>query len=162
MNFGGSLTQDNRIRIITNAGIRYEGKLYEINQKERTIALQDVASFGSEDRRSDQIIPPMQVRYECIVFDAADIKDIRVLSKEEVQDYEVKSQQTPKQSPVQNSEPVTQPEVSNPPVAKTAFAQQEVKTEVSQPTIQKPAEDQTEPEKSSTKIEEKQEVDVEE
>jgi hypothetical protein len=50
---------------------------------------------------------------------------------------------------------VTQPEVSNPPVAKTAFAQQEVKTEVSQPTIQKPAEDQTEPEKSSTKIEEK-------
>jgi hypothetical protein len=53
MNFGGSLTQDNRIRIITNAGIRYEGKLYEINQKERTIALQDVASFGSEDRRSD-------------------------------------------------------------------------------------------------------------
>lgn len=51
--FGGSLTQDNRIRIITNSGIRYEGKLYEINQKERTIALQDVASFGSEDRRSD-------------------------------------------------------------------------------------------------------------
>lgn len=34
----------------------------------------------------------MQARYECIVFDAADIKDIRVLSKEEILDYEVKSQ----------------------------------------------------------------------
>jgi Scd6-like Sm domain len=39
MNLGDALSQDNRIRIITNAGIRYEGRLYAINPQERTIAL---------------------------------------------------------------------------------------------------------------------------
>lgn len=140
MNLAGAMSSDNRIRIITNAGIRYEGRLYEINPKERTIALQDVTSFGSEDRRKDQVIPPMQVKYECIVFDAADIKDIRVLTKEETEKYEVKSNektkeaksapQTPAPAPQTNQPPQKAPEsVQSQPIATTKAS---VKTEVAQ------------------------------
>ena len=78
-----SALKDKRIRIITVSEIRYEGTLYQINKKDKTIALKNVVAFGTEDRRVDQVIPPSQNVYELIIFKASHIKDITVLSQEE-------------------------------------------------------------------------------
>ena len=45
-NLTGSL-----ISLITNALVRYEGTLIEINRVERSMNLQNVRSFGTEGRR---------------------------------------------------------------------------------------------------------------
>ena len=95
----GALSQDNTVRIITSNGIRYEGKLYEINPIEKTIALQNVVSYGSEDRRSDKFIPPTLKPIECVVFSAKDIKDLSVLSKEEMSKSNPVSSNEQKKSP---------------------------------------------------------------
>ena len=39
------------ISLITNAQVRYEGILIEINRAERSMNLQNVRSFGTEGRR---------------------------------------------------------------------------------------------------------------
>ena len=38
------------VRIITYSNIRFEGTLYQINPKEKTIALKNVKNYGTEDR----------------------------------------------------------------------------------------------------------------
>jgi len=78
-----ALLKDKKIRIITVSEIRYEGTLYQINTKDKTIALKNVVAFGTEDRRADQVIPPSQNVYELIIFKASHIKDINVLTQEE-------------------------------------------------------------------------------
>lgn len=78
-----ALLKNKRIRIITISEIRYEGTLYQINTKDKTIALKNVVAFGTEDRRADQVIPPSQNVYELIIFKASHIKNIDVLSQEE-------------------------------------------------------------------------------
>ena len=78
-----STLTDAKVRIITNSDIRYEGTLYKINATEKTIALKDVSSFGTEDRRPDRILPPSSLVYEYIVFRSAEIKDLIVLKNAE-------------------------------------------------------------------------------
>lgn len=78
-----ALLKDKRIRIITISEIRYEGRLYQINSKEKTIALKDVVTYGTEDRRTDTVVPPQQTVYEMIIFKASHIKDLNVLTQEE-------------------------------------------------------------------------------
>ena len=84
-----ALLKDKRIRIITISEIRYEGTLYQINTKDKTIALKNVVAFGTEDRKVDQAIPPSQNVYEVIIFKASHIKDINVLTQEEEQRAQV-------------------------------------------------------------------------
>lgn len=58
---------------------RYVGVLHEINPEQSTIALEDVYSFGTEDRKQGQeFIPASQQKFEYIVFRGSDVKDIKV------------------------------------------------------------------------------------
>jgi protein LSM14 len=101
---------DAKVRIITNSDIRYEGTLYKINATEKTIALKDVTSFGTEDRRTDRVIPPSSLIYEYIVFRSVEIKDLIVLKKnEEAQKAESKEAEKPQNQPL--DQPKAEPEV---------------------------------------------------
>lgn len=62
---------------------RYVGILHEINPEESTIALEEVFSFGTEDRPVDNFIPPSQQKFEYIVFRGSDVKDIKVAEEAE-------------------------------------------------------------------------------
>lgn len=77
---------DNKIQIITNSEIRYRGRLYQVNPTDKTIALRDVISYGTEDRRTDRVIPPVQTVYDCIVFRSTDIKELEVVANETTAD----------------------------------------------------------------------------
>jgi protein LSM14 len=70
---------ESKVRIITKNDIRYEGTLYQINSQEKTIALKDVVSFGTEDRVTEKFIPPSDFIYEIIVFRSCEIKNLIVL-----------------------------------------------------------------------------------
>ncbi|EIE19064.1 hypothetical protein COCSUDRAFT_59550 [Coccomyxa subellipsoidea C-169] len=72
-----------KISLISKGDIRYEGTLYSIDMNESTIALHNVKSFGTEDRRQDgTFLPPSGEIYEYIIFKGADIKDLAVLQNE--------------------------------------------------------------------------------
>lgn len=114
---------DAKVRIITNSDIRYEGTLYKINATEKTIALKDVTSFGTEDRRTDRVIPPSSLIYEYIVFRSVEIKDLIVLKNNEgALKTETKEADKPLDQPKTETE--TKP---------NAPAPEETKQEVSQP-----------------------------
>jgi len=67
-----------KISLVSRSEIRYEGILYTIDQKESTVALAKVRSFGTEDRPTDRPVAPRDEVYEYIIFRGPDIKDIRV------------------------------------------------------------------------------------
>ena len=71
----------------------YVGTLHEINPEASTIALENVASFGTEGRRGNpaEEIPPSASVYEYIVFRGSDVKDISVA--------EEKKEDTPPEPP---------------------------------------------------------------
>ena len=64
------------ISIITTNDIRYEGTMYNVNQVERTITLKDVRSFGTEDRKREGFIAPLNMVYDFIVFHSTEIKEL--------------------------------------------------------------------------------------
>lgn len=43
-------------------------------------------SYGTEDRRSDRVIPPVQTVYDCIVFRSTDIKELEVVANDSTSD----------------------------------------------------------------------------
>ena len=60
---------------------RYVGKLHEISSENSTVALEQVKSFGTEDRHpptSDTFVPAGDHVYEYIVFRGSDVKDLRI------------------------------------------------------------------------------------
>lgn len=61
---------------------RYVGTLHEINAEQSTIALENVFSFGTEDRQVAKFIPPSQEKYGFIVFRGSDVKDIKIAEEE--------------------------------------------------------------------------------
>lgn len=61
---------------------RYLGTLHEINPEDSTIALEDVYSFGTEDRKVDSFIPPSQHKFDYIVFRGGDVKDIKIAEEQ--------------------------------------------------------------------------------
>jgi len=55
------------------------GTLHEINSETSTVALENVSSFGTEDRKPhEEMIPPSDNVYEYIVFRGSDVKDLRI------------------------------------------------------------------------------------
>lgn len=64
---------------------RYVGILHEINPEQSTIALEEVFSFGTEDRRVENYIPPSLQKFEYIVFRGSDVKDIKIVEEQQEQ-----------------------------------------------------------------------------
>ena len=67
-----------RIVLISKSEIRYEGTLYTIDTNNSTVALQNVRSFGTEDRKAEGAIPPSAEVFDYIIFRGTDIKDLHV------------------------------------------------------------------------------------
>jgi len=70
-----------RISLISKRDIRYEGKLYSINQDDATVALQSVRSFGTETRIPVETlghVPSQTAVHEYLLFRGCDIKDLHV------------------------------------------------------------------------------------
>lgn len=57
-----------KISLISNAGIRYEGILFNINPQESTVSLSHVRAFGTEGRGEDAEVAPSDDVYEYIIF----------------------------------------------------------------------------------------------
>ena len=56
----------------------YEGTLYTIDTNNSTVALQDVKSFGTEDRKVEGGVPGSNEIFDYIIFRGSDIKDLHV------------------------------------------------------------------------------------
>jgi len=67
-----------RIVLISKSEIRYEGTLYTIDTTNSTVALQNVRSFGTENRKEEGAIPPSNEVFDYIIFRGTDIKDLHV------------------------------------------------------------------------------------
>lgn len=74
-----------RFNLISKSEIRYIGTLHEINPEQSTIALENVYSFGTEDRKAEKFVPPSQQKYGFIVFRGSDVKDIKIAEEEQPQ-----------------------------------------------------------------------------
>jgi protein LSM14 len=58
---------------------RYVGTLVEINSKDSTVALENVMSYGTEERRTgEDSFPPSSSLYDYILFRGSDVKDLRI------------------------------------------------------------------------------------
>mmetsp|Transcript_24804 Transcript_24804/g.57804 ORF Transcript_24804/g.57804 Transcript_24804/m.57804 type:complete len:358 (-) Transcript_24804:1484-2557(-) len=72
----------NLISLISKKNIRYEGRLYSINEADATVALQNVRSYGTEGREkldpSGTFVPPQDAVHTYLVFRGSDIKDLHV------------------------------------------------------------------------------------
>ena len=68
-----------RISLISKKNIRYEGTLYSINESDATVALQNVRSYGTEGRETEEsFVPPQDVVHPYLLFRGCDIKDLHV------------------------------------------------------------------------------------
>ncbi|EXJ91574.1 hypothetical protein A1O3_00122 [Capronia epimyces CBS 606.96] len=74
-----------RFNLISKSEIRYVGTLHEINPEQSTIALENVYSFGTEDRKVEKFVPPSQQKYGFIIFRGSDVKDIKIAEEEQSQ-----------------------------------------------------------------------------
>ena len=52
--------------------------MHEISSENSTVALEQVVSFGTEGRRTDDEVPASDNVYEYIVFRGSDVKDLRI------------------------------------------------------------------------------------
>lgn len=67
-----------KISLISKSDIRYEGTLYTIDTEQSSVALANVRSFGTENRRPDNPVPPANEVYDYIIFRGSDIEDLTV------------------------------------------------------------------------------------
>ncbi|KAG5455678.1 MAG: Scd6-like Sm domain-containing protein [Olpidium bornovanus] len=68
-----------RISLISKSDIRYVGTLHSISQVDSTIALENVRSYGTENRRvGPEKMGPSPSVFEYILFRASDVKDLHV------------------------------------------------------------------------------------
>jgi len=67
--------QQKLMNIITKSCIRYEGVIHKLNEKDDSIQLLNVRSFGTEGRMGnpDQEIPPQPTIYPSVVFKSSEI-----------------------------------------------------------------------------------------
>ena len=79
------------ISVITNASVRYEGTLINIDRVERSMRLQNVRAFGTEGRRGGKNeIAPQDTIIPDVVFKVDHIKDFQIIKRPEVEEAEEK------------------------------------------------------------------------
>ena len=72
------------ISLITNAQVRYEGTLVEINRAERSMNLSDVRSFGTEGRRDGKNeIQGHENVISSVIFKVDHVKDFTIIKRPE-------------------------------------------------------------------------------
>lgn len=150
----GKIPPNLRIRIITNADIRYEGTLFNVNAAEKTISLKEVTAFGTEDRRSDTFIPPSSKVYDCVIFRSCEIKDL-VGMKGDLPPAKTEPEAAPpvqeqkkadppaqkKAEPAKAPEPKPEKKVETKPVAVEKAPEEPPKTQPEEPKASKPSND---------------------
>ena len=68
--------------MITNAQVRYEGTLIEINRTDRSMNLQNVRSFGTEGRRDGKNeIQAHENTIPSVVFKVDHVKDFQIIKR---------------------------------------------------------------------------------
>ncbi len=68
--------------LITNAQVRYEGTLSEVDPIKKSMTLIKVTSFGTEGRRNGvNEIPLCEGQIEGVAFKVDQIKDFNIISK---------------------------------------------------------------------------------
>lgn len=72
------------IQLITNAQVRYEGILVEVNKAERVMKLKNIRSYGTEGRRGGQNeVEPSDQEIAVAVFKVDLIKNFDIIKKPE-------------------------------------------------------------------------------
>ena len=116
-NFVGS-----KISLISKAGIRYLGTLVNINAAESTVALENVISFGTENRPCPTPYPPSKTTYNYIKFRGTDIADLHVFEQSQPQDPAIiEATQGPPSSHHLPGTPMGPPETSPGPLPNSNF-----------------------------------------
>ena len=73
------------ISLITNAQVRYEGTLIDLDKVQRSMHLQNVKSFGSEGRRNGVgEIPAHENEIGSVIFKVDHIKDFQIIKRPDV------------------------------------------------------------------------------
>lgn len=67
-----------KISLVSYAGIRYEGVLFNINTRDSTVGLSHVRALGTEGRKPGAEVPPSDEVFDYIVFRGKDIQDLTV------------------------------------------------------------------------------------
>ena len=94
-NLTGSL-----ISLITNAQVRYEGTLIEINRVERSMNLQNVRSFGTEGRRDGKNeISAHENTIPSVIFKVDHVKDFSIIKRPEPTETKPKKPELQEQDP---------------------------------------------------------------
>ena len=126
---GGVPYLGSRIMLISKKEIRYEGILYTIDSAASTVALQNVRSFGTEDRLPDNPVPGNDQVFDYIIFRGSDIKDLHVCEEEG----------TAPAPPPATSMPAAAPEPTAPSVAAPSVAAPSAGPSVASPKKPAPA-----------------------
>ena len=133
------------ISLISKSEVRYEGTLYTIDTVNSTVALQNVTSFGTENRCQDRFVAPSNEIYEYIIFRAGDIKDLKVcdppvMAQQGFQDPAIVSMPAPPQSMVpppqqQQQQHMAPMPLQQPPATQMPVQQQPPAAAPSNPTV---------------------------
>ena len=101
-----------RISLISKKNIRYEGVLYSIDEKEATVALKEVRSFGTEGREKAEppsadgtaaaFVPSSDAVHPYLLFRGCDIKDLHV--HEEAKSNDQEAQEPPEDPAILSAE----------------------------------------------------------
>lgn len=74
-----------KISLITNALVRYEGVLSEVDPTKKSMTLINVKSFGTEGRRQNvNEIPAVDSEIPEVQFKVDQIKDFKIVSKPDI------------------------------------------------------------------------------
>lgn len=74
-----------KISLITNALVRYEGVLSEVDPVKKSMTLINVKSFGTEGRREGvNEIPVLESEIQGVQFKVDQIKDFNIISKPDI------------------------------------------------------------------------------
>lgn len=127
--------------MISKKSIRYEGTLYSINEKDTTLALQNVRSFGTEGREKNDptgntaAVPPQEGVHAYLLFRGCDIADLHVHEEQAAAPQEPEpAPEPPAPEPVPEPPKEAPTEVVKPPKEEIKETREPPKEEIPAPT----------------------------